>query len=445
MAATTATTYLHSSPVAKLTDIPSQTKQFLVDIANAEPTTPAHILDLGDVHRKLTTWKSALPRVRPFYAVKCNNDKVLLDALAALGTGFDCATEAEFTSMMARGVTNDRIVFAHPCKARHQLLAAKKLGVTRMTFDNADELQKIKDNYPEAEIILRIMADDSQSVCKFNSKFAAAKDDHPLLLERARELGLNVVGVSFHVGSGCSSAAPFADAVYRARMAFDLALMYGFKLRILDLGGGFPGDKMAPVQFDAIADVLRPALDKHFPAAEFPESDLDIIAEPGRYFVSSCCTLATRVIAKRSIPSAEEGEDKSVMYYINDGVYGAFNCVLYDHQIVHAQVLRAAKEGKVLATTVWGPSCDSMDCVKKDITLPELEEGDYIYWENMGAYTFCAQSNFNGFENSTPFYTYSTTADSELQLAALPKAFPVQADSTPTSLDAVEWSARPHY
>lgn len=223
------------------------------------------------------------------------------------------------------------------------------------------------------------------------------------------------------------------------------ALMYGFKLRILDLGGGFPGDKMAPVQFDAIADVLRPALDKHFPAAEFPESDLDIIAEPGRYFVSSCCTLATRVIAKRSIPSAEEGEDKSVMYYINDGVYGAFNCVLYDHQIVHAQVLRAAKEGKVLATTVWGPSCDSMDCVKKDITLPELEEGDYIYWENMGAYTFCAQSNFNGFENSTPFYTYSTTADSELQLAALPKAFPVQADSTPTSLDAVEWSARPHY
>lgn len=92
----------------------------------------------------------------------------------------------------------------------------------RMTFDNADELQKIKDNYPEAEIILRIMADDSQSVCKFNSKFAAAKDDHPLLLERARELGLNVVGVSFHVGSGCSSAAPFADAVYRARMAFDL-------------------------------------------------------------------------------------------------------------------------------------------------------------------------------------------------------------------------------
>jgi len=437
--------YLHSPPVAKLEDIASQTKQFLLDIANAEPTTPAHVLDLGDVHRKLQTWQTSLPRVRPFYAVKCNNDKVLLDSLAALGTGFDCATEAEFRSMIGRGVTNDRIVFAHPCKARHQLLAAKELGVTRMTFDNADELQKIADYYPEAEIILRIMADDSQSVCKFNSKFAAAKDDHPLLLERARELGLNVVGVSFHVGSGCQDAAPFADAIFRARMAFNLALMYGFKLKILDIGGGFPGDQNCAVHFDAIADVLRPALDEHFPVAEFPKEELDIIAEPGRYFSSSCCTLATRVIAKRSIPSAAEGEDKSVMYYINDGVYGAFNCVLYDHQIVHAKVLRAKKEGKSLATTVWGPSCDSMDCVKKDITLPELEEGDYMYWENMGAYTFCAQSNFNGFENSTPFYTYSTTTGSDLQMANLPKAYPFQADSATTPLADVTWSARPCY
>jgi len=429
--------------VAGEAEVAANTKQMLLDVIDLSPHGPAHVVDLGDLHRKLTTWQAALPRVKPHYAVKCNNDPIVLSTLASLGTGFDCATEAEFRSMISRGVSPDNIVYAHPCKQRTQVQAAKALGVKMMTFDNEDELVKLAKFYPEAKLILRIMADDSQSICKFNSKFAASKAEHPRLLDRADKLGLNVVGISFHVGSGCESAAPFADAVSRAREAWTLAETFGFKMEVLDLGGGFPGDTNCPVSFEDIVEVLGPAIDEHFPVAEFPASRLRIIAEPGRYFVSSCSTLATRVIAKRSVPTGV-GDGKSVMYYVNDGVYGAFNCVLYDHQIVYPKILRAESVGESLQTTVWGPSCDSMDLIKRDFELEEVDEGDWLSWQNMGAYTFCAQSTFNGFTNSTPFYTYSAIGKGpeDVGEAELP---PFLLNLKQTAEADFVWKTRPEY
>jgi ornithine decarboxylase len=189
---------------------------------------------------------------------------------------------------------------------------------------------------------------------------------------------------------------------------------------------------------------LGPAIDEHFPAAEFPPSRLRIIAEPGRYFVASCATLATRVIAKRSVPSGTADGEKSVMYYINDGVYGAFNCVLYDHQVVHAKVLQAETVGEPLQTTVWGPSCDSMDLVKKNFAMTEVDEGDWFYWQNMGAYTFCAQSTFNGFANSTPFYTYSKVGNGP-ELVGEAEQPPFLLNLTPTAEADYVWKCRPEY
>ena len=279
----------------------------------------------------------------PHYAVKCHNDPLILDALASLGIGFDCASEAEIRSVVARGVSPDKIVYTNPCKPDNQVLASKDLGVALTVFDNANELEKIKRVYPETKLLLRIMGDDSFSICQFNSKFGASHTEYAPLLAKARELGLDVVGVSFHVGSGCTSAAPFGDAIGRAKRCFELAKTYGFEMTVLDLGGGFPGDKMAQVSFEAIAVNINEALDAHFPAG--PATDnLRIIAEPGRYFVSSCSTLASRIIAKRVVPAADEKGKTALMYYQNEGVYAAFNCVLYDHQEVFAHPLKDPKD-----------------------------------------------------------------------------------------------------
>jgi len=296
------------------------------------------VADLSYVYNQYQRWKRCLPEIEPFYAVKCNPDPYVLRLLAALGTGFDCASNNEITQVLSLGVSPARIIFANPCKAVSYIKNAGKHGVDMMTFDNADELFKTARANPTAKLVLRILTDDSKSLCRLGLKFGAPLATVPGLLAKAKELGLDVIGVSFHVGSGCYDSSAFSDAVRWARAAFDMGLAAGYNFSLLDVGGGFED-----ATFETTADVLRDALEFHFP----DRSGLQIVAEPGRYFVSRAFSLATNIIARRAPLSdgeatevKNEGNDQpSVMYYINDGVYGALNCILYDHQKVHPYVL----------------------------------------------------------------------------------------------------------
>nr|KAF6503984.1 antizyme inhibitor 2 [Rousettus aegyptiacus] len=51
------------------------------------------VADLGTVVRKHFCFLKCLPRVRPFYAVKCNSSLGVLKVLAELGLGFSCANK----------------------------------------------------------------------------------------------------------------------------------------------------------------------------------------------------------------------------------------------------------------------------------------------------------------------------------------------------------------
>ena len=87
------------------------------------------------------------------------------------------------------------------------------------------------------------------------------------------------------------------------------------------------------------------------------------------------------------------------MLYINDGVYGSFNCLLYDHATVDVEMVEElgdTERGSVAVRSVWGPTCDGLDCVLPEVELPDLEIGAWLYFRNMGAYTLAAGSTFNG-------------------------------------------------
>ncbi|KAJ7623926.1 ornithine decarboxylase [Mycena polygramma] len=364
--------------------------------------------DLGQVYRQHLRWQACLPEVQPFYAVKCNPDPYVLRLLAALGAGFDCASNGEISQILALGIDPARIIFANPCKAVSFVRNAGKLGVDTMTFDNVDELYKIARAHPGAQLVVRILADDSKSLCAFNIKFGAPLASVPGLLAKAKELGLDVVGVSFHVGSGCYDPSVYTDAVMRARTAFDMATEAGYHFTLLDVGGGFED-----ALFEQAATFLTEAIDTYFP----DRRGLKIIAEPGRFYVSKAFSLATNIIARRAPltddPTQGAAPDRpSVMYYINDGVYGAFNGILFDHQTPHPYVLSMGDSfhvtgtEPVVASSVWGPTCDSIDCVCPSTQLPAaLRVGDWLGFDNMGAYTVCAASQFNGFEVSKVIYT----------------------------------------
>jgi len=361
-------------------------------------------VDLSFLFKQHRQWEELLPRVEPFYAIKCNPDKAFLEVLASLGTGFDCASKEEIRLVKECGVANSKIIYANPCKSRTHILKAREEGVKMMTFDNLDELKKIHKLYREAELVLRILPDDSHSLMKFGSKFGAPQEIWEELLQEARELDLNVIGVSFHVGSGCYDAIAFSNTLHLARQLFDFGEKFGFKFTLLDIGGGYPGCSNVTPSFAQIANVIRPLLDELFP------SSVRVISEPGRYYAASTTTFVTSIHSRRLF--FDELNSKSFKYYIGDGVYGSFNCIFFDHaQPLPSMVFPSNEESQngdkgIFKSTIFGPTCDSMDKIAENIFLPELKVGEWIYFPDFGAYTTAAASSFNGFDKSNSFYIF---------------------------------------
>jgi len=237
-------------------------------------------------------------------AVKANPDPVVLRLLATLGTGFDCASLNEINMVADLNINPaTRVIFANPCKPSSFVRHAAKMGVDMTTFDNIDELYKIARINPGAKLVIRILTDDSKSLCRLGLKFGASLVTVPSLLAKAVELELNVIGVSFHVGSGSYDTSAFADAVARAKKVFEMGREAGYSFNLLDVGGGFEDE-----HFEESAVVLAAALQEHFGNT----SAIQIIAEPGRYFVSDAFTLATNIIGRRGpdrIILEEEADD----------------------------------------------------------------------------------------------------------------------------------------
>ena len=331
-------------------------------------------------------------------AVKCNPDKEVLRLLAAMGTGFDCASKAEIDLVLSLGIEPNRIIYAQPCKTKSYLRHARKVGVKQMTFDNCDELLKIKSCFPDAELVLRILTDDSASLCRLSAKYGASLEDAEELLRMAQELDLNVVGVSFHVGSGASDPSSFRKSVSDARYVFDRAEEFGYDMKMLDVGGGFIDET-----FELFAGSLNEALEEYFPG------DIRIIGEPGRYYASNAFTLAANVIARREV-TGNTPHERSYMLYLNDGVYGNFSNIIFDHQHPIPQVLQSdGASERMTEYSIWGPTCDGIDVITTQHFLPGvINVGDWLFFENMGAYTKCSATRFNGFTDSHEVFYISS-------------------------------------
>lgn len=242
------------------------------------------VCDLTSIVEQYDQWMAELPMVEPFYAYKSNPDPVIAKLLAALGCGFDCATKGEINqvsnglgeefSFRSRGLTTDKIVYANPAKMLDHLEFAVENGVRMTVFDGEDELYKlaqVNNTLPEGDklkLLLRITTDDAQSVCSFSNKFGCPVDEATELLEVAKELGLHVEGVSFHVGSGCGDAGAYETAFSHAARLFKSAEKLGMApMTMVDIGGGFPGDNVGTYRKDAptfpkIAATVRNAIDQ---------------------------------------------------------------------------------------------------------------------------------------------------------------------------------------
>lgn len=397
------------SVVSKITQMPSE---------KYHPDAPFWTVDLSRVVVQYAKFCKELPTVQPFYAMKCNPCPSMLSMISALGGHYDCASIKEIETVIENGHVApehiaERIIFANPCKMPVHMRKAEELGVRMTTFDNEDEVYKLARYMPRAEAVLRIATDDSAAVCRFSTKFGAPMGDVPTLIRIAKENGVKIVGVSFHVGSGNSDPSAYLSAIKNARKVFDIAEEAGFDMKLLDIGGGWPGSepllnasthKPTELSFAEICSHIRPVLDKLFP-------DTRIIAEPGRYFAHSTQTLAMSVHARRRVRVADasnNGTTDEFQYYVGDGLYHSFNSILYDFQKPNLQVLRPDREAAIRPiTTIFGPTCDSLDCVMKCQPFPDLELGEWLFVPDFGAYTSAGGCAFNGYSTDRIEYIWS--------------------------------------
>jgi len=384
-------------------DVCDTIKKHIKDRSDSDITDePFYIVDLDKVVEQYNRWTEHLPTITPYFAVKSNPDAKIMSLLATLGCNFDCASKNEMANVMEIVNNPERIIFANPCKVSSHLRYARENKITMMTFDSIEELEKIYNLYPEAQIVLRICVDDTYSKCKFNSKFGCPQHNILKIFEKAKSLRMNLMGFSFHVGSGCSDATSYYNAIEDCSIVYTASREFGFDIRIIDIGGGFPGvDKTTG--FADICDNINRAITDFF-LYETSNSIIQFIAEPGRYFTEATHTLVLNVIAKKKEKGVADATD-IIKYYLNDGIYGSFNCIGYDHQTPELiPLLPRDADDKKYNSTFFGPTCDSLDCIYKNIPFHELNVGEWLYVRNFGSYTVSPSSSFNGFSVSNKKY-----------------------------------------
>lgn len=359
--------------------------------------TPLFVVDHSVIRKNYQTFKKHLPRVQAYYAVKANADPVIVRTLYEEGASFDVASMFEFQlvhenvkDMPARQRQDfiwDKVIYANPIKTPKTLEELDQYKPL-VTYDNPEEIKKLKRHAPHAGLVLRVKVPNTGSVVELSSKFGASPGEAVDLIDAAFDAGLVVEGLSFHVGSQCTNFTNYVQALQLMAGIFQEAWDRGHpQVKILDIGGGFPVpyDEHAK-PFRQLAKLLNAEFKRLFP----PE--MEILAEPGRFLVATAATLVAEIIGKAV-------RDGKLCYYINDGVYHTFSGVIFDHIQYHFQSFRG---GPTQICSVFGPTCDALDTVSLAETLPEdLEIGDLIFSENVGAYTHASSTYFNGFAPAT--------------------------------------------
>jgi ornithine decarboxylase len=354
--------------------------------------TPLFIIDHDALRKAYRLFRKHLPRVQAYYAVKANPDAEIVRTLFKEGASFDVASMPEF-KIVYQNIRHlpakqrqdwiwDKIIYANPTKPTDTLEELNRYKPL-VTFDNLEEIQKIKRHAPNAGLVLRLKVPNTGAMVELSSKFGALPGEAVDLILEADRLGLTVEGLSFHVGSQTTNFENYVQALNLSANIFKEARDRGYaKMNLLDIGGGFPApydDSVRP--FPELAKVINNELERLFP------KDIQILAEPGRFLAAVSGTSVAAVIGKAV-------RDGKTSYYINDGVYHTYSGVIFDHC---KYPVKAFKKGPTSICSVFGPTCDALDVVSMAENLPDLERGDLVYSVNIGAYSHASATYFNGF------------------------------------------------
>jgi len=357
-----------------------------------EHGTPLLVIDHDELRKNFRTFRKYLPRVQPYFAVKAGADPAVVRTLFDLGASFDVASMPEF-KLVHENIKHlparerqqwiwDKIIYANTIKPV-ETLAELDQYKPLVTFDNLDEIEKIKQHAPRAGLVLRLKVSNLGAMVELSSKFGASPGEAVDLILEADRQGLVVEGVSFHVGSQTTHFQNYVEALNHTADIYAEAKARGYSgMNLVDIGGGFPAPYDATVRpFRELARIINSEINRLFP------KHIEILAEPGRFFVATAGYAVSKIIGK----SMRDGKPS---YYLDDGVYHTYSGQIFDHC---KYPVKSFKRGKTRLSAVFGPTCDAFDVISMAEDLPDLKRDELVYSEMIGAYTYASSTTFNGF------------------------------------------------
>ena len=344
--------------------------------------TPTLLLDMEGIKKRYEEILKHMPNFKIYYAVKANDHINVIKALAEKGAGFEVASSEELRKVISLKVEPERVISSNPVKPEEFIDYAYSVGVNRFCVDSFTEVDKIARIAKRARVYVRLVVPNEGSDWPLSKKFGVDVDIALDILEYARERGLVPYGITFHVGSQCNNYRNWFIAIRKSSELWERAKSRGFKLQMLNMGGGIPVKyTYEALRVEDIAYYIKGLLQKFFP---HPPYELQM--EPGRGLVGDQGIMVAKVIGK-----AKRNDENWL--YIDTGVFNglaeALGGIRYPFYL--------DREGELKEWTIGGVSCDSMDVIAKMVALPEPEIGDYLYILSTGAYTTVYASNFNGF------------------------------------------------
>jgi ornithine decarboxylase len=342
------------------------------------------VYDKKALLNQVDKWKSQIPWIKPYYAVKSNPLPYILKDLtsyASFNVGLDVASIQETISALDF-TTLENTIYTNPHTIPHELEELKKTNSFNLkVVDSLCELELLNANNVKCPILIRMNSCVNTAAINFNSKFGASVEEAYDIIKFAKEYKYSVKGISFHIGSGgeYSRKESYLHAYFYAKPILNQiqATFYEEK-PILNFGGGLLHDTD-----------LKEALG-------WTESlPYQMIAEPGRYFSEPSHHMAMQVIAitPRGI-------------FLDNGVYHELNCFHRDHwtmpkltHFVDNGEVNKIEEYKL--STVFGPTCDSYDTIGEYDAPVNIKMGDWILLSNMGAYTNAGMIEFNGIKGAS--------------------------------------------
>jgi ornithine decarboxylase len=366
-------------------------------LAEHSPETPCLVIDLDVIAEAYEALRWYLPLARIYYAVKANPAAEIVSMLEGKGASFDVASRGEIELCLANGVAPDRLSFGNTIKKEKDIAFAYQSGLRMFAFDSAHELDKLARAAPGARVFCRILVTCDGADWPLSRKFGCAPEMAVDLLRKARDLGLDPYGVSFHVGSQQTDLGQWDGAVGAAARMFSLLAEADINLQMINLGGGFPAHYRGEVpEIDRYAQAVMAAITRYF-GNDLPE----IIIEPGRSLVGDAGVIQSEVV----LIAEKGGGDARRWVYLDVGKFNGLAETM-DESIKY-RILTPGRGGSSGPVVLAGPTCDSADILyeQTEYRLPlGLEVGDKIEILSTGAYTASyASVGFNGF---SPIQTY---------------------------------------